>query len=128
MSIRNDYLLEMIGRFVEAVTQGEERLRNSDAPGSIATYEQVVGDVLDMDPSAVLALSPQSVVTMFQLSAVDESLAVYAVYSLEQAATAYDVSADPMAQLRREQARAIADIYGFDVSVVPPEVAERNEQ
>ena len=124
MAIKNDYLLDQISRFVESITAGIGKSRAGRADDAIQTFEAVAGDVLDMDAETVLALAPASLVTMMQLSAVDDSLAGYTVYALERAADAYDCKADATGQLRRAQAQAIADAYGIEVSAVPPEVQE----
>ena len=56
----------------------------------------------------------------------------YAVYALGRAADAYDAQGNPVSQVRRAQAQALADAYGFAVTAVPPEVEEalkeRDEQ
>lgn len=127
MAIKNDYLLDQISRFVESITVGIGKSRSGRADDAIETFEAVAGDVLDMDAETVLALAPASLVTMMQLSAVDDSLAAYTVYALERAADAYDLKGDATGQLRRTQAQAVADAYGFEVSVVPPEVQEALE-
>ncbi len=123
MAIRNDYLVDMIARFVESVMRGAGRLRAGDEQG-VADYEAVIGEVLDMDAATALALSPASLVTMMQISAVDERLAVYAAYCLERIADVYEGRPDGMAGVRREQARAINASYGVEPGTVPPEVQE----
>lgn len=122
MAIKNDYLLDQIARFVESITAGIGKSRAGRADDAIEAFEAVAGDVLDMDAETALSLAPASLVTMMQLSAVDDSLAAYTVYALERAADAYDGRGDATGQLRRAQAQAIADAFGFEVSVVPPEV------
>lgn len=124
MAIKNDYLLDQIARFVEGILASIDRMRSGGAADAVGGFEAVVGDVLDMDPETALSLSPASLVTMMQLSAVDESLAGYAVYALGRAADAYDAQGNPVSQVRRAQAQALADAYGFTVTAVPPEVEE----
>jgi arylsulfatase A-like enzyme len=124
MAIKNDYLLDMIARFVESLVQAMGKGRDGRQVEALVAYEDVVGTVLDMDPEVALALSPASLVTMMQISAVDESLAVYAAYALERAAQVYDAAGDACAQLRRAQAAAVADAYGFPVTAVPHELEE----
>ncbi len=124
MAIKNDYLLDQIARFVEGILASIDRMRSGGVADAVGGFEAVVGDVLDMDPETALSLSPASLVTMMQLSAVDESLAGYAVYALGRAADAYDAQGNPVSQVRRAQAQALADAYGFAVTAVPPEVEE----
>ncbi len=124
MSIKNDYLLDMIARYVESILAGFGKAKAGLSRDALGAYEAVAGDVLDMDAATALALSPASLVTMMRISAVDESLAVYAVYALERAAEIYDAAGDATGQVRHAQARAVADSYGFPVASVPPEVEE----
>ena len=124
MAIKNDYLLDMIARFVECILLGLERGRDGLPEESAASYESVVGSVLDMDAETALNLAPESLVMMMQISAVDDSLAAYAVYALNQAASQRAEAEPGLATLRAEQAAAIASAYGFAPDVVPPEVEE----
>lgn len=128
MAIRNDYILDMIAQFVQAVVEAAERARAGEGGRAIAQYEEVVGRALDMDAEAILSLTPESLVTLVQLSAVDESLAVYAAYSLVGASRIYEAQGNPLGELRAGQARAIAGAYGFDVGEVPPEVVQTMEE
>ncbi len=124
MSIKSDYLMDMIARFCEAVLHGIEARRVGEVQTALEDFEGVVGSVLDMDASCALALSSASLVAMMQLSAVDETLVVYCVYALNQAAGLYDGDRPELAELRREQADALACAYGFDPDVTPREVQE----
>lgn len=124
MSIKSDYLMDMVARFCDAVLRGIDARRAGDAFEAREDFESVVGGVLDMDASCALALSSSSLVTMMQLSAVDETLVVYCAYALMQAADTYEAADPGIAQLRREQAQALADAYGFDADVSPREVSE----
>lgn len=122
MAIRNDYLQDMIARFVESVLRGIGRLREGATGEGVAEYEQVVGDILDMDPQTALALSPASLVTMMQISAVDDRLAVFAAHCLERIADACEGQPGGIAGVRREQAQAVEAAYGITPGTVPPEL------
>ena len=86
--------MDMVARFCDAVLRGIDARRAGDAFEAREDFESVVGGVLDMDASCALALSSSSLVTMMQLSAVDETLVVYCAYALMQAADTYE-AADP---------------------------------
>ena len=116
--------MDMVARFCDAVLRGIDARRAGDAFEAREDFESVVGGVLDMDASCALALSSSSLVTMMQLSSVDETLVVYCAYALMQAADTYEAADPGIAQLRREQAQALADAYGFDADVSPREVSE----
>ena len=122
MAIRNDYLLDMIARFVEGMVRASGREREGNLAEAEQDYREVVGEVLDMDADTVLALAPASLVTMTQISAVDERLAVYLAYCLERLAEVAKSTDPGTAQVRREQARALADAFGFTVGELPPEL------
>ena len=128
MSIRNDYILDMIVQFTQSIVEAMVKSRGGAQQDAVAMYEEVVGRALDMDAQTVLTLTPESLVTLVRLSAVDESLAVYAVYSLMRAAEIYDAEGDATGSLRAQQARAIADVYGFPVTEVPEEVVRKMEE
>lgn len=119
MAIRNDYLLDMVEQFTADVLDGLRKARRGFPRDGIGEFEGIVGSVLDMEPATALALSPASLVTMMRLSAVDESLAEYAVYALERASELYAAQGDATAGLRHEQACAVAQSYGFALTAVP---------
>ncbi|MBR2834256.1 MAG: hypothetical protein IKE43_00875 [Coriobacteriales bacterium] len=125
MSIRNDYILDMINQFADSICDFMLKSKGGLEYDAIQGYEEIVGRALDMDAQTVLELSPASLVTMFQISATDESLAIYAVFALERVYELLLASNEPLARLRHEQATAIAASYGFDLNEVPPEVQER---
>lgn len=124
MSIHNDYLLDMILRFVESLVAAAQKLKGGMKSDAMVVYEEVVGEVLDMPADACLELTPMSLVTMMQISAVDERLAMYVTYALMNMASIYDGEGDVMGDVRRQQARAVADAYGFPITAVPPEVQD----
>ncbi len=124
MSIKHDYILDMISEFTDTVLAGMGKTRAGLSRDALRDYEAIVGRALDMDAATLLALSPESLVTMVRLSAVDESLAVYAVFALQRAAEIYEASGDATGQLRRAQAQAVAGVYGFAVDAVPSEVEQ----
>jgi hypothetical protein len=124
MSIKNDYLLEMVARFVEALVTALERARLGRSAEAIGDYEGLVGEALDMDAEVVLELAPPSLVAMMQISAVDDTMAGYTVYALGRAADLREEQGDAVAQLRREQAACVAEAYGLEASYVPPELEE----
>lgn len=128
MAIRDDYLLDMIARYVEALAEGVGRERDGCGREALGSYEGVVGGVLDMDAGVALALAPSSLVTMLRLSAVDERLARLAAFAMERAADVYEGEGSPLADVRRRQARAVAEAYGFEGGSVPPEVAAELER
>lgn len=122
--LQRDYLLEIIGRFTEAVGRALKRLAEGDEAAT-ADIELEVAGLLDLDPSIALGLAPDSLVTMMILSGLGDSLAAYVCYALERVADAYEASGEPdLAQVRREQAAAVAESFNCD----PSDVAAEFEQ
>ena len=122
--LQHDYLLEVIGRFVEAVsTSLRGALCNGDF-ARVGEVERAVGELLDLDAQTAMALSPQSLVTMMTLSGVGESVAAYAAYALDKVALAYERQGDDAeASLRRAQATDIASDFHAD-GTIPEEFTE----
>lgn len=124
MSIKSDYLMDMVMRFCEAVLRAQDARKAGDADQALEEYEDVVGTALDMPADCALALSGPSLLSMVQLSAVDETLVVYCVYALMRVADIYEGPRPDLAALRREQAGALAQGFGFAADVTPREVEE----
>ena len=89
---------------------------------SVHTVEQAVGKLIDLDADTALALSPDSLVTMMQLSGIGESVAGYASYALARIADSYErMGKKQTAEVRRDQARKVAVAFGWNLSDIPEE-------
>lgn len=120
--LQHDYILEIIGKFVESVTVALLGVFKNGDLSRIADAERAVAELLDLDAETAMSLAPQSLVTMMSLSGVGDSVAAYAAFALSKVGDAYDLSGDcALAELRRGQARAIADAFGADEKDVPEE-------
>lgn len=127
--LHRDYLLEIIARFVEAVTVALRRALLEGDATSAQSVEDSVAALLDLDPQTAMNLSPDSLVTMMLLSGMGDSLASYVAYALDRVGDAYDDMGDAQkAALRWDQAEAVAESFGCDQSVVPEEFAELEAQ
>lgn len=120
--LQHDYLLEVIQRFVQAVTVPlGQALREHDIDAA-AGVEEAVGELLQLDASTAMELAPQSLVTMMQLAGTGDAVSGYVAYALARLADAYEgMGEGELAQVRREQATAIAEAFGSDLSEVPEE-------
>lgn len=123
--LRRDYITEAaqeLGRALglwlnKAVLEGDD--------GSIEGIEGSVAKLLDLDAATALALDPDSLVTMMGLSGVADSVAGYASYALLRLGDAYDAAGKPaLARIRRDQARAVASAFGWELGQVPEEYQE----
>lgn len=118
--LQKDYILEMIEQFVKGVVESLRRALDKADPAAAVEAEGAVAALVDLDPEVAMQLAPDSLVTMMSLSGVGDSVADYAAYTLSLLAHAYDGMGDHgTAAMRRAQAQAIADAYGYDFSEVP---------
>jgi len=122
----NDYLMRIILQFVAAL---QRALRESGVrpEAKAADLEQLVGEAVNIDARLLFSLAPESIVSMLQLGDFDEGLAGYVLRSIYLEADLLDEAGMPeRANLRRAQADAIAQAYGYDISPadVTPEALE----
>ncbi len=64
--LQRDYVLEIIGQFVEGVSRALRRAAAGEKDGLLAA-EQEIGELLELDHATALALAPDSLVTMMVL-------------------------------------------------------------
>ena len=127
--LHRDYLLEVISRFVEAVSVSLRRALGEGDLLAARDVEDSVAALLDLDPNTAMNLSPDSLVTMLLLSGIGETLAGYVAYALDRVGDAYDDAGDAAkAALRWDQAQAVAESFGWDQNEVPPEFAQLDEE
>ena len=127
--LQRDYILEMIVRFAEALARALKlAVLQRDIRGCEEVEQEVAG-LLELDSSTALALSPESLVTIMSLSGMADSTAEYVAYALDRVADAYeDLGKPETADIRRLQAEAVADAFGCDLSHVPSELDEVDQE
>lgn len=113
-----DYLMKLLMEFATAVRRSMEHEENEHVPEESARMlDDAVGRAVDFDGDMLLSLSPQSLASMLQVVGTDPRVTGYAAHSLLLSACYYaDAGEGSLADLRREQARAVAEAYGFDLS------------
>lgn len=117
--LQKDYILEIVGDFVEGVAKHLDAALAGDAEAT-GEVEQDIAGLLDLDPEVALSLAPDSLVTMMVLSGMGDSVASYVTYALVRVADAYEAQGDAdTAILRRAQATAVAESFGCDLTAVP---------
>ena len=122
--LQRDYILEIVGQFVEGVSDSLRRAASGDVSGAGDVERQIV-ELLDLDAGTALALSPDSLVTMMLLSGMGDSVASYVCYALERLSRVYErAGEEDLAGLRALQARAVAESFSCDPADVPAELAE----
>ncbi len=118
--LHRDYLEEMIESFTLEVTQHLPIALQDDNQNAIDASETSVARLLELDPSYALGLAPQSLVMMLQLNGVGYALASYAAYVLHRLSEAYRLQGNiATADLREQQAQALATAFGYDLDTVP---------
>lgn len=113
--LHRDYLVDIFLRFAETIRRSWKRAQEEDDPKAAAdALEDMVGEATDMDGVVLLSLAPESIAGIMQVSGVDPRVTEYLARSL-LLASAYWEEADEqeLANVRRQQAYAIADAYGF---------------
>lgn len=122
--LQHDYILEMIEQFVRAVEEALLGTRNKQDVASAEGVEEAVAELLDLDAQTAMALAPESLVTMMELSGIGESVAAYAAYALRKTADIYEgLGQEQLAELRLAQGEAVARAFSAD-GEVPPELLE----
>lgn len=119
--LHRDYLVDIFLRFAETIRRSWKRAQEEDDPEAAAdVLEDMVGEATDMDGAVLLSLAPESIAGIMQVSGVDPRVTEYLARSL-LLASAYWEEADEqeLASVRRQQAYAIADAYGFALSERP---------
>lgn len=123
--LHRDYLLEIIAKFVDSVTVALRGALLEGSPEAARSVEDSVAALLDLDPNTAMNLSPDSLVTMMLISGMGDALASYVAYALDHVGDAYDDMGDRQkAELRWDQAEAVAESFGCDLSDIPREFEE----
>ena len=122
--LQRDYVLEIIGQFVDGVSRALRRALDGDA-GACDDVESQVAELLELDRETALSLAPDSLVTMMILSGMGDSVAEYVCYALDRLSRVYEGRGeDDLAGLRRLQARAVAESFGCDPASAPGDFSE----
>lgn len=121
-----DYLMRLIlGYFktiVIVIKQGE---KEKDPEGAADLLEQAIGEATEIDGEVLLSLAPESIASVLQVSGTDPKVVGYVAHGLLLEAHYLMLACDfARAELREEQARALADAYGFDL---PDDLAEAED-
>lgn len=112
-----DYLMKLIlGYFktiVIVIKQGE---KEKDPEGAADLLEQAIGEATEIDGEVLLSLAPESIASVLQVSGTDPKVVGYVAHGLLLEAHYLMLACDfARAELREEQARALASAYGFDL-------------
>ena len=116
--LTQDYLVRMLVDFAAGIMRSMQRhTEHRDPKGAAEMLEGAIGQSVDLDGDMLLALAPESIASILQVSGTDPAATEYVARSLMLAASyRADAGDTDMAALRADQARAIAAAYGHDLS------------
>lgn len=117
--LRRDYITEMVKEFASGVSQALARALGGDSAG-LEEAERSVADLLEMDPQVALSLEPASLAALIGISDLGHEIATCASYALDRVGLVYErLGEKDLAELRRQQARAVADAFDCDAADLP---------
>ena len=113
-----DYLMRLIMDFMQGIRLSLERAADGHDPaGAADSLDNAIGSATDIVPATLLALTPDSIATIMQVSGVDPKVTEYIARSLLLSSRYHaDAGDNETAALRMEQGLAVARAYGHDVS------------
>lgn len=126
--LQQDYLLRMFMQLATAMRDSWQRARGDKDPAVAAQMlEEAIEDATEMDGALLLRMTPESMAAMLQLSQPDPLLMGYISRTLLLSSEYLKEAGDPLSELRRGQAYAVA--RSFDVELgddhITPEELER---
>lgn len=117
--ITEDYLMRMLLAFFQAIMNARSRAVNDkDKLGAAEMLENAVGEASELDTGTLLSMSPESIANILSVTGCDANVTEFMARSLMQAAEYRREAGDvETANLREDQARAIASAYGHDLTI-----------
>lgn len=118
--LQQDYLVRMLMRLAEAISKSLAKAKDDDDPEEAAELlENAIGEATELDGAVLLSLAPESIASVVQISGTDPRVVEYIARTLMlEASCLEDAGKSEKAALRNEQALALANAYGIDVSSV----------
>ena len=117
--LHRDYLVEQFLRFAEAIRLSWTKAKGepADPLDAAELLEAAVGSATNIDGATLLLLSPDSIASILQVTDTDPDVVEYLARTLLLEADYLSEGGEhPRAQLRRDQAMAIAQGYGIPLS------------
>ncbi|MBE6472855.1 MAG: hypothetical protein E7Z99_04640 [Coriobacteriaceae bacterium] len=129
--LEQDYLVRMLVQFFQAMNRAAERAENKEHPDpqmAADMLETAVGEAVEMDGAALLALSPDSIAQVMRVTGIDPNITQFVARSmLLESVYLSEARQTALAAVRAAQARAIACEYGFDLPEDPADFAALSE-
>ena len=101
---------------------------DEDPKEAADTLDEVVGNAVGMDGKSLLSLAPESITGVLQISGTDPRVTEFVARSLLLSSQYLTQAGQTvLASLRAEQARAIAQAYGFEWPDDPTDLSDLKE-
>ena len=127
--LERDYILMVLSEFVRMVMEALRLAHYDHTPEAFEQVEAAVSELIGLDPQTALALAPDTLVQVMVLSGIGSTVAGHAAYTLDRLADEYeDAGQEEVAEIRRAQAEAIAESFGWDLNQVPEELVELDDE
>ena len=111
MPYQTDYVLRLIEQLGAMIRQALEKLGVKDPEEPCRLAGQAIGAALAMDPALASSLSPQSLVSLLELSEADSRVLELVAQATEVEAAALENRGDVAAsEFRHEQANAVRSL------------------
>lgn len=116
--LQQDYLMRMIMQLIQGIRKSMRRAVDEKDPEAAADMlEATVGEATELDGAVLLSLSPESIASVVQISGTEPRVVEYICRTLMlEADYLRDAGKAEKAALREQQARALGDAYGVDLS------------
>ena len=126
--LERDYLVRLFTQFFQALIRSIERSQKEKDPlGAADLIEEAIGTATEIDGETLLSLAPESMASILSVSGTDPRVIEYVSRGLILEASYLDEGDMPeLAELRREQARALAMAYDFELDEEPISAEELN--
>lgn len=111
MPYQTDYVLRLIEQLGALIRKALEKLGAKDPEEPCRLAGQAIGAALTMDPALASSLSPQSLVSLLELSEADSRVIELVAQAIEVEATALENRGDVVAsEFRHGQANAVRSL------------------
>ncbi len=117
---QQDYLMRLFMQLAEGIRKSIRRAIDEKDPEAAADMlEATVGEATELDGAVLLSLAPESIASVVQISGTDPRAVEYICRSLLlEAEYLREAGKSDKAELRSQQAYALGDAYGIDLTDV----------
>lgn len=114
-----DYIMRMLVQLAAAMRRSMVKAGKEHDPKSAAEQiEASISDATEIDGEVLLSLAPESIAGVIQVSGTDPKVAEYIARSLLlESQYLIESGQSQKAQVRKEQAVAISESFGFEISL-----------